>query len=148
MELRERLIAQLENLLEDAYEAEALYKEASRQLHNPALSCLFEEDAEERLTFAQRLRHEIFKLEGDPAPTLVPNARERARGRMEQNSAEDSALVHVCHEQELNFIMHFDRAMGVDDLPDETRKVLEKQRRFLVEHLETLELLEEKACAA
>ena len=148
MNATEQTIASLEKLLEDAYEAEALYRNASRQLSSEALTHFFEEDAEERHLFAQKIRRAIFSLEAEPRPTLVEEARDRARSLVQEASENDFRLVEICQKQESDVVVHYDRALSNEELPDETLRLLTWQRRFLTEHLETLSILAETTVAA
>jgi uncharacterized protein (TIGR02284 family) len=123
-------VGELQHLTELIKDGQEGYRMAADDAKNPALKALFLKNSEQRAQFLAKVREELVRLGGDPDEgTSVKGAIHRGviNVRTAATGNDDKALVHEVLRGEKAALEEYQETLS-KDLPEDTRKLVEKQR--------------------
>lgn len=148
METREEIISELNKLLTRNYDAEYGYREAVEDVKNPRLKTFFKAYVEQRYRFGHDLKGEILNLGGDPekgkGTSLVGDIHRKWMDfKKAISSHSEDAILEECRRGEMVTWEDYNEALGLEDLPPTTRRLLKDHKEKIDEAL--YQLMELKA---
>ncbi len=140
----DKIVSELNDILEKNYDAEKGYKEAAEEAENPLLKSLFQECAQQRYDFGHAIKAEIAAIGGEPDKgSSVAGAIHRAWIDFKTlfTGNDDAAVLQECINGEKAALEEYNEALYETTLPDSTKEVVTKQRDQIVALVDRMEEL-------
>lgn len=150
-ESNKKAIRALNELIEKNYDAEKGYKEAVTDVENHELKDYFTKSVEQRYEFGHELKAEIEKLGGTPEKgtsitgdvhRLWINLKSLVMGK------DVEAVVNECERGEEATIADYEKVLKMDEIPMESKTVIDKHLQLIRSSLEHLEELKKRFATA
>ena len=141
-----RLINDLNHLITICNDGKHGYKTAASDADSSALRAMFSEYSAEREVFSEQLNEEIRKAGGNPEHDGGPlGAFHRAwiDVKAALSSKDNKAVLGACITGENAAVNAYNNVLENNELPADTRAILNKQRRIIEEALDRVEGLHE-----
>ena len=148
MKFSEEISQKLNRILETNLDAEKGYRFASENVEDPELQEFYLERAEERYDFAHELRAEIMNFGEVPkeGTTLLGDAQRawiNLKTLLSVNKAE--TILEEAVQGEQFAVAEYEEILSSRDIPENTAKILRKQKDAIVAVLNRVKSLELQA---
>lgn len=146
MARNDRMIEQLNDVLEKNYDAEKGYRKAAEDVHNQRLSTFFQEQSTERQQFSNELKAEIRSLGGNPEKS-GSTAGSLHRGWIDFKSSlssdNEEAVLEEVERGEKKALKEYNEMLNDREMPASTRQIIERQRERVRTALNRVDAMED-----
>lgn len=140
----DKIVSELNDLLEKNYDSENGYKEAVEETDSPMLKTLFGECAQQRYDFGHAIKAEIAAIGGKPDKGgSIAGKIHRAWLDFKTilTDDDDAAVLQECINGENMALKEYNEALYETTLPDSAKEVVSKQRDQIVALVKRMEAL-------
>ena len=138
---KEKVISQLNHLLNRTYDAEKGYVEAANHISSKSLNSWLQENAFQRYRFGHELKSEIKRLGGTPdkGTTLLGEAHQFWMNLKSYfTSVDEIGMLNEAIRGENTAVEDYDQALEIT-LPVETKILLEDHRQIIKSNIRAME---------
>jgi uncharacterized protein (TIGR02284 family) len=140
----DKVVSLLNDLITKNYDAEKGYKEAAEKIEHTSLKTYFEHQAKNRYDFGHELKALIAKYGGEPnkGTSVVGDLHRTWIAIRDAFTSGDKAIYDECIRGEEAFSKEYDDMLVDENLPNDARDVIRKQKESADKALASLKTMD------